>query len=125
MKTAIRLSALLLLVSSSIFASTPAKTDPIEDQITIQTSTKLMLVGLNIQKETTGKAFVTFYDSKNHEIMRDYLSSKKSSERAYNISELETGDYTMAISSNDQLINKKLHVFEEYGKKTYFFYNNL
>lgn len=121
MKKAIRLSALLLLVSTGLFAATPAKNDPIEDQITVQSSTKQMLVGLNIQKETNGKSFVTFYDSKNHEIMRDYLSSKKSTEKAYNLSELDLGDYTMAITSNDQIVKKQLHVFEEYGKKTYVF----
>lgn len=121
MKNAIRLSALLLLISPGIFAATPAKNGTTKDEITVQSRNKDLVVDLSIQKESKGKSYVTFYDNDNNEIMTDYLPSNTSITKGYNLSDLGFGNYTMAITSNNQVIKKQLNIFEEYGKKTYVF----
>ncbi len=68
-----------------------------------------------------GRAYVRFYDSENNEVMTDYLSSKESVEKGYNLSELPLGTYTMAVTSNNKVVTKQLSVYKEFGKKTYVF----
>ncbi|RFZ84835.1 hypothetical protein DYU05_04300 [Mucilaginibacter terrenus] len=121
MKNSIKLTALLLLASTGLFAATTVKADPIQDEITVAASARNLVVDLKIAKETTGKTYVTFYDDKNSELMRDYLSAKHSVAKAYNLSDLEPGNYTMAVTSNNQVVTKQLNVFMEFGKKTYVF----
>lgn len=121
MKNSIKLVALLLLASTSVFAATPAKTAASQDEISVQASAKDLVVGVSIQKETTGRAYVRFYDSENNEVMTDYLSSKESVEKGYNLSELPLGTYTMAVTSNNKVVTKQLSVYKEFGKKTYVF----
>jgi hypothetical protein len=118
MKNAIKLSALLLLVSSSIFAAT-TKAATTKDDISVQSSAKPLVVGIAIQKEATSKSYVTFYDNANNEIMTDYLSGKQSVEKNYNLSQLDLGTYTMAITSNNQVVKKQIQVYEEFGEKTF------
>lgn len=122
MKNSIKLSALLLLVSTGVFAATPSKnTDPVQDEITVQGSSKELVVGVSIQKETTGRAYVKFYDNESNEVMTDYLPNNQSVEKGYNLSELPYGNYTMAVTSNNKVITKHLNVYKEAGKKTYVF----
>nr|WP_294947972.1 hypothetical protein [uncultured Mucilaginibacter sp.] len=118
MKNAIKLSALLLLVSSSIFAAT-TKAATTKDDISVQSSAKPLVVGIAIQKEATSKSYVTFYDNANNEIMTDYLSGKQSVEKNYNLSQLDLGTYTMAVTSNNQVVKKQIQVYEEFGEKTF------
>jgi len=121
MKTAIKLSALLLLVSTGLFAATPVKAEAPKDEITLQQSSKDMSVGLIIEKEEAGKSFVKFYDKAGSELFVNYLPTKQSSTTVYNIADLDLGDYTMQITSNEQVVTKQLHIYEEYGKKAYIF----
>ncbi|MEO7212327.1 hypothetical protein [Mucilaginibacter sp.] len=119
MKNSIKLATLLLLVSTSVFAATPAKTK--QDEITVQASAKNLVVGVTIQKETSGRAYVKFYDSDNNEVMTDYLPSKESIEKGYNLSQLPYGNYTMAVTSNNKVVTKQLSVYKEFGEKTFVF----
>ncbi|RWY50235.1 hypothetical protein [Mucilaginibacter gilvus] len=121
MKNSIKLAALLLLVSTSVFAATPAKTETAQDEITVQASSKNLVIGVSIQKATTGRAYVKFYDKDNNEVMTDYLSSKQSTEKGYNLSQLPFGTYTMAVTSNNKVVTKQLSVYNEFGQKTYVF----
>ena len=118
MKKAIKLSAILLLVSTSIFAGT-SKSAILKDEISVQSVAKPLVVGIAIQKETAGKTYVTFYDNANNEIMTDYLSGKQSVEKNYNLSQLDLGTYTMAITSNNRVVKKQIKVYEEFGEKTF------
>lgn len=120
MKKAIKLSALLLLVSTSIFAAT-GKVKPAQDEVTVQSAAKPMVVAISIQKESVGKSYVTFFDADSNELMTDYLPAKDSVAKNYNLSELAPGTYTMAVTSNNQVVKKQLTVFEEYGVKTFMF----
>ena len=119
MKNLIKLSALLLLVSSSLFAAVPSTAS--NDQITVQSSKKDLVINLSIQKESAGKSYVTFYDADSNEIMTDYLPGKISVNRGYNLSNLKYGTYTIAVTSNNRVVKKQVNVFEEYGKKAYIF----
>jgi hypothetical protein len=121
MKNSIKLAALLLLASTSVFAAAPAKTTAAQDEITVQASAKNMVVGVTIQKETTGRAYVKFYDNDSNEVMTDYLPGTESIEKGYNLSELPLGTYTMAVTSNKKVITKQIHVYKEFGQKTYVF----
>ncbi|TFF37324.1 hypothetical protein [Mucilaginibacter psychrotolerans] len=118
MKKAIKLSALLLLVSTSIFAAT-GKVKATQDVVTVQSAAKPMVVAINIQKESAGKSYVTFFDADSNELMTDYLTGKESAAKNYDLSELPFGTYTMAVTSNNQVVKKQLTVFEEYGVKTF------
>ncbi|AMR32751.1 hypothetical protein A0256_15630 [Mucilaginibacter sp. PAMC 26640] len=121
MKNSIKLTALFLLVSSGIFAATPARTETPKDEITLQSSAKDLVIDLSIQKETKGRSYVTFFDNENNELMTDYLSNNLSVNKNYNLSQLRYGTYTIAVTSNKQVVKKQVNVFEEYGKKTFVF----
>ncbi|OOQ61894.1 hypothetical protein [Mucilaginibacter pedocola] len=122
MKNSIKLAALLMLATTGVFAATPAKTtEPAKDEITVQSSAKNLLVGVSIQKETAGRAYVTFYDNNHNQVMTDFLPKNASVEKVYNLAELPYGTYTMAVASNKQVITKQIQVYKEFGKKTYVF----
>lgn len=121
MKNSIKLTAFLLLLSTGLFAAIPVKTEPVKDEISVQASAKELVIDLSIRKESAGKSRVTFYDNDNNVLMTDYLPSKTSLSKGYNLSRLNYGTYTIAVTSNNQVVTKQVNIFEEYGKKTYIF----
>jgi len=85
MKNSIKLSALLLLVSTGIFAATPAKpTDPsIRGMVTFSTLATRKGVEIKINKDVPGKARVAIYNYRNDMVWNDVLSQKKGLDKAY------------------------------------------
>ncbi|TSD67903.1 hypothetical protein FFF34_011095 [Inquilinus sp. KBS0705] len=122
MKNSIKLSALLLLLSTGLFAATPAKAATADDGIpTITVQALRNAVGFGVSILTDAKATVIITDNENHVLLLDKLPKKSVVQKAYNLSELDNGDYAVTIKSNDQTVTKQLRVYDEYGQKAYVF----
>lgn len=124
MKKSFTLAALLLVLSTGLFAATPAKS-PVDDDankaIVVQAMRTALGFGVSIHNTGTAKASVTITDKNNNVILFDKLAKGKPVEKAYNLSELETGDYQVVVNADNNRVTKKLHVYEEYGTKAYIF----
>jgi hypothetical protein len=124
MKKSFTLAALLLVLSTGLFAATPTKkpgNDDANKAIVVQAMRNALGFGVSIHNAGTAKASVTITDKNNNVILFDKLAKGKSVEKAYNLSELETGDYQLVVNADNNQVTKKLHVYEEYGTKAYIF----
>ncbi|MFA6245816.1 MAG: hypothetical protein WC615_02675 [Mucilaginibacter sp.] len=124
MKKSFTLAALLLVLSTGLFAATPTKkpgNDDVNKAIVVQAMRNALGFGVSIQNVSTSKASVTITDKNNNVILFDKLAKGKSVEKAYNLSELESGDYQLVVNADNNQVTKKLHVYEEYGNKAYIF----
>jgi hypothetical protein len=122
MKKSIALSALLVLFTASVFAAAPTSkisSNPSTDAINIVSLHSDLGVGVTVQKEEAGKTFVTVYNSHNEMVFKDLLSRGQFAQKGYILSGLDNGDYTFKVTNNDQQVSKKVHIFDEYGQKTY------
>ncbi|HEY9197371.1 MAG TPA: hypothetical protein VIM77_13940 [Mucilaginibacter sp.] len=117
MKNSIKLSALFLLLSAGIFASTAANA---KDIITVSALKKQQGVAVNVAKANTGKTVVRIYDNDNHLILKDFLPNKTEVSKGYILSNLDNGDYTLEVTSNNEVVKKTLHIYDEDQKKTFF-----
>ena len=124
MKKSIALFALLTITSASIFASIPAKkvAKISKNEINVQALRKDLRIGVSVDRSEKGKSFLTITDKNKDVVFEDFLTSKLAVEKAYNISQLEVGDYTITVKSNDMVVEKTIHIYEADGQKTYFFF---
>ena len=123
MKTSIKLTALLVLASTSIFAATPSKTkDPVakaKEEITFSSLPSQMGIDVKVARSDEGKAIVMFYDQDHNVILKDVLPTSGTVEKGYILSKLENGDYTMEVTLNKQVVKKAIHVYDEDQTKTF------
>jgi peptidoglycan hydrolase CwlO-like protein len=127
MKKSITLAALLLVLGTSVFATTTVKADNngAKDEISFVPLKTDDGFGVKIDKETTGKSYVIIYDINSNVIFKDVLSKGESAIKGYVITSLETGDYTVEVASKGQSVKKQMHVYEQDNdSKSYFFYQN-
>ena len=124
MKKTLTLAALLLVISTGLFAAAPVKNisnnNDDNNAIVVQAMRTALGFGISIQ-HTTAAGYVVIIDNNHKVILNDKLAKGKAITKAYNLSELETGDYALTVNANNSTVNKKLHVYEEYGKKAYVF----
>ena len=116
MKNAIKLTALLLLAGSSIFAAPSAhKTrhidKPITDMVTFSTTPSRTGVDVKVDKNAPGKAVVLIYNYENDVVWKDVLKKNRGMEKAFNLSELGNGNYTVQVILNKQKVQKTAHVY--------------
>src|ERR1700750_2676804 len=103
MKTSIKLTALLLLASTSIFAATPSKPTSAKADLVIFSSLPAENgVDLKLEKSAPGKTVVMIYDADGNVLRKDVLADNESTEKSYNFSKLDEGDYTIEVTSNKQ-----------------------
>jgi hypothetical protein len=124
MKKSFTLAALLLVLSTGLFAAAPAAKTTDEggkNNFILQSLRTALGFGISIQDTKTAQAIVTITDKNERVILSDNLAQGKSVEKGYNLSELETGDYKLVINADNEKVIKTLHVYEEYGNKTYVF----
>ncbi|MDB4901101.1 MAG: hypothetical protein JWQ63_382 [Mucilaginibacter sp.] len=121
MKTSIKLTALFLLASTSIFAATPPKTvvPAKADVITFSSLRSDRGINVKVEKNAPGKAVVAIYDQDRNMIRKDVLASNKSLEKAYILNKLDNGDYTIEVTSNKQVVKKDIHVYDEGENKMF------
>jgi hypothetical protein len=117
MKKSITLLAIILAVSTVSFAQVPA-----DDNISIIPSQKSLSIGVSVENEDAGKSVVTFYDEDNTAMFKDKLASNGTAAKAYLLNELETGNYTMEVTNDKQVVKKRIRVYNEAGKKSYFIF---
>jgi hypothetical protein len=121
MKTSIKLTALLLLASVSVFAASPAKAK-IEGPtgvITFSTMPSLKGVEIKVDGNTATKAIVLVYDQDKNVIFKDVTPAYKAMEKGYILNQLEEGDYTLEVTANHQTVTKQVHVYDEDGTREF------
>jgi hypothetical protein len=121
MKNSIKLTALFLLASVSVFAVAPSKAAviPAKDVISFSTLASQKGVDIKLEKGTAAKAIVTITDKDGNVLRKDALSNGKGLEKAYILNQLEYGDYTIAVAAGSQTIKKDIHVYDENGVKQF------
>ncbi|WP_183556612.1 hypothetical protein [Mucilaginibacter sp. SP1R1] len=127
MKNSIKLSALFFLLSTGIFAATSAnaKDHPIKtkDVITFGALQKDRGVSVNILKANGGKSYVMVYDQDKNMLLKDFLPKGTVVNKGYVLTDLDNGDYTIEVTSNNEVVKKVVHVYDEDRRKTFFFVN--
>lgn len=124
MKKSITLAALLLVIGTSVFAASPAKSrsNDLQDEVYFAPLKNDNGFAVEINKETAGKSLVIVYDNDHNVIFKDLLSKQASAQKGYLISSLDYGDYTVEIVSGGQSVKKTMHVYDDGKAKSYFFF---
>ena len=124
MKKSITLAALLLVMGTSVFAATSAKSDvkKSSSEITFAPLSADRGFSVKVNKEEAGKSVVLIYDQDQNVMFKDLLTKGSSAEKGYVITDLDNGDYTVEVTSNNQTVKKQMHVYNEGDNKSYFFY---
>jgi uncharacterized lipoprotein YajG len=124
MKTSIKLSALFLLLSAGVFATTAAKaadvTPKVKEVVSFSVLGNDRGIKMDFAKSESGKSFVRVYSKENELLLKDYVSTKKDAAKGYVLSELADGDYKIQINSNNQVVTKTLHVYHDGDQQSFF-----
>lgn len=132
MKTSFKFFAVLVvsaLVSTASFAKT---IDGTNDEAASKNAVAINALSNDrgvrvsvLREENAGKAYVVIYDNDKNVLRKDALPKNVNAmEKGYLIKDLEAGDYTIEVVSNNQSETKKFHVYEDEGKKSFFFYQD-
>jgi uncharacterized protein (DUF2249 family) len=114
MKNAIKLTALLLVLSTGLFAAAPAKPVPANnDVITFASMPAHRGVEIKVEKNQPGKAVVIISDHDGNVLLKDVMPNYKSMEKGYVLNKLDNGDYTIEVTSNKQVVKKDIHIYDE------------
>jgi len=128
MKTSIKLSALFFLLTAGVFATTAAKaadvTPKAKEVVSFRALDHDRGVKLTIAKSDKGRSFVRVYSKHNELLLKDVVSTKTDVERGYVLTDLEDGDYIMEVKTDNQVVKKTLHVYEDGDQKTFFIYQD-
>src|SRR5260221_13577314 len=111
MKTTIKLLAIGLLFSGSLFASVPpknnrAKASTKKDMVMFSPLHAKKGIDVRIRKITPGKAIVTIYDSYGNTYWKD-ISQKQAFEKGYILNQLDEGDYTVEVDMPTKQVIKR------------------
>jgi len=122
MKNTIKLTALLLLASAGVFAAATASAAVVPSSTDVITFSSLPAdkgVDVKLEKSESAKAIVMIYDKDGNVLRKDALSAAKGFEKGYILNKLENGDYTMEVTSNNKVVKKAIHVYEEGQNKMF------
>lgn len=122
MKNSIRLTAMFLLLGTGAFAAGPGK-----KIIPVTSSAEVAIKGLGsgigvnitVAENLTQRPVVTIVDDNNHIIYNGDLSGEEGTNRSFNLSDLESGDYTVSVVWNNHEVKKVVHIYEEEVQKRY------
>ena len=128
MKTSIKLSALFFLLSAGVFATTVANakdntdvTPKAKETVTFNVLNNDRGLKVNIAQSQSGKTFVRFYNNQKELLMKDYVSSKTAVTKGYVLSDLDSGDYTLEIASDNNVVKKTVRVYQDGDQKSFYF----
>src|ERR1700744_1582417 len=114
MKKIIKLTALALLLSSGAFAATPKTAHKMmngkQDNIVFYTLPSQRGIDLRVKKAEAGQTIVTIFDDQGNVLQRDVMN-KTDIRRGYNFTQLDNGDYSIVISSKNQVFKRKIHIY--------------
>jgi hypothetical protein len=120
MKNSIKLTALLVLASVSVFAATPKSgATPPAGVITFSSLPSQKGLEVKVQGAEPAKAIVMVTDADKNVIFKDKMPSYKSMEKGYILNQLEDGDYSIEVTADHQTVKKDIHVYEADGEKQF------
>jgi hypothetical protein len=126
MKTSIKLSALFVLLTAGVFATTVAKAadgHPAPKAKAVVTFNALdhdRGIKLSIPKSESGRSFVKVYNKQKEVLLQDFVPSKADVTKGYVLTGLEDGDYTMEITTDNQVVKKAIHVYQDGDQKSFY-----
>ncbi|MDF2431928.1 MAG: hypothetical protein JWP44_1559 [Mucilaginibacter sp.] len=124
MKTSIKLTALFLLASVSVFAASPVKVvadgGASKEMVTFSSLPSNKGLNIKVSNPEASKAVVIVYNQDGQAIFKDVMSKFKTMEKGYILTQLEVGDYTLEVTANHQTVKKALRVYDDEGKKDFF-----
>jgi len=109
MKHTIKLTALFLLAATGLFAAVPAKALT-ADAPSVTFSSLAANKGIAI-KTADAKSIVMIYDQDKNVLRKDVLAGNVT--KGYVLNKLENGDYTIEVTTNNKIIKKNIHVYDE------------
>lgn len=128
MKTSIKLSALFVLLTAGVFATTAAKAG--EDKIDVAPKAKEVVsfkaldhdrgLKVNFAKTENGKSVVKVYNKDNDLLLKDIVPSKTDVSKGYVLTGLEDGEYTMEVTTDKQVVKKSIHVYQDGDQKSFY-----
>jgi len=116
MKTAIKLLAIGLLLSSSLFASVPPKNNKAKaavkkDMVMFSPLHAKRGIDVRIRKITPGKAIVVIRDDYGNTYWKD-VDQAKAFEKGYILNQLDEGDYTVEVTMpTKEVVKRTIHVY--------------
>jgi hypothetical protein len=121
MKASIKLTLLLALASTSVFAATSTKAVVPPSKATITLSSLPSLKGLEVKVDdnTAGKAAVIVYDENRNVVYKDVLPALKSMEKGYILTHLQDGKYSLEVSSKHQTVKNNILVYHDGDSKSF------
>jgi len=128
MKTSIKLSALFVLLTAGVFATKVAKADEGNADVTPKAKEVVSFKALdhdrglkvNFAKSESGKSVVKVYNKDNELLLKDIVPSKTDVSKGYVLTGLEDGEYTMEITTNNQVVKKSIHVYQDGDQKSFY-----
>lgn len=123
MKKSIKLTALALLLSAGVFAGTPNKPTTHMpagrmDKIVFYTLPSQSGIDLRIKKAEPGKTIVIIRDNDGNVLQKDVMTGADV-RRGYVLNQLDEGDYSIEISSNNQVFKREIHIYNEGPVKSF------
>ena len=125
MKKSIVLTALVSILSlGSVLAAVPADKakDAAASEISIKAQRFTLGISIDVNKNLDQKPVVSISDSQGHEIYKDKLSKRAGAITNLDFSQLDNGNYTVTVQDGQQELKKEIHIYEENGAKTFFFF---
>lgn len=123
MKKIITLTALIVGLGTSVFAATPAKSKAAaaHSEITFASLASQNGFTVKVSSAEAAKSYIAIYDSNKDVVFKHLLSKETYGEKDYNVAGLEVGDYTVVVTSNQDVVKKQLHIYDEDGRKAFIF----
>ncbi len=122
MKNSIRLTAMFLLLGTGAFAAGPGKNIiPVTSsaEVAIKGLDSRIGVNISVKENLNAQPVVTIIDNQNTIIYNGSLSGKGGTNKSYNLSDLESGDYAVSVVWNNHEVKKVVHIYEEEIQKRY------
>jgi hypothetical protein len=121
MKASIKLTLLLTLASTSVFAATSPKAVVPPSKAIITLSSLPSLTGLEVKVDagTATTAAVIVYDEDRNVVYKDVLPSLKSMEKGYILTHLHDGKYSLEVSVKHQTVKNNILVYHEGDSKSF------
>ena len=119
MKTTIKLTALLLLATTGLFAATPAKTLKAAAPSNEATVTISSMTNKGVAVKASEKSVVMIYDQDKNVLRKDVLAANGTMEKGYVLNKLDNGKYTIEVTSNKQTVKKDIYIYNEGKDKTF------
>ena len=122
MKRSLALAALVIGLSTSVFAADHAKGKAPKAKVSFTSLSTDDGFSVSIDNPSAQKSLVIIYDKDSNVIFKDVLSKNATTgEKGYVLTSLPNGDYAVEVGTKDNMVKKHIHVYEDSGVKSYFF----